>query len=277
MRILNYLLFFPETQQDMLRRICCSSGKCIEFAYLKEKPCILSSSMQKHLKGSCRATAHVNLFGNTLMRVTLNVNLCPKEDASPFHPFWWALVKILTIFASSWCALGLRKPLLVLRKWIAFPERCQAGWKNESYCNTQRDVGLAVRDEIKASWVWKSQVVLKMYLLERPSGGSQVFHLFCQDIAVNRQCDSNSNLHAVSDFGVQGSLCNSRCNSAVVVWGLLLHHCLPGAQEGARVPFLCGQGKQCLSATSAELFCGCSHHHPYIILRPVKTVNFTSV
>lgn len=63
---------------------------------------------------------------------------------------------------------------------------------------------MAGRDEIKASWVRKPQVVLKMGLLGRPSGRSQVFQLVCRDMAVNRRRDSNWDLPAVSDLGGSG-------------------------------------------------------------------------
>jgi len=56
--------------------------------------------------------------------------------------------------------------------------------------------------------------------------------LVCRDIAVNRQCDSDSDLLAVPDLGFWGHFLAAAVTAAVV-WGPPLHHSLPAAQEGA--------------------------------------------
>lgn len=227
--------------------------------------------MQKRLKGSYRDIAYIELFENMYMRNTLNINLCCKEDASPFFHFG-------EHFSRFWL----------------FLQGAGVCWDSESHYSPlenefpfQRDVGKDGKMKVTARCEgsnerWNQGILgskatgfVKNVLAERPSGRSQVSHPVCQDITVNRQCDSNSDLPAVSDFGLLGSICSSSCLSVVVAWAGLLHCCLLGAQEGAGSCFCVTKAQQCPSATSADLFCGYSHHHPWITLSPVKTVNLT--
>lgn len=155
---------------------------------------------------------------------------------------------ILTIFPSSWCVLGLTEPLLVLGKWIAFPERRGEGWKNESYCNAWRSAGVAVRDEVKTSQAWKPQIVLKKCLLERPSRRSQFFWLVC--------------VGTLLEIG-------SRIQTGTSV--------LRGRFEGSWLLWPLGDVGCSLSASAIiAIFCQYRHCHPQIVFSPAKTVNLAA-
>lgn len=175
--------------------------------------------MQKRLKGSYRDIAYIELFENMYMRNTLNVNLCCKEDASPFFHFG-------EHFSRFWL----------------FLQGAGVCWDSESHYSPlenefpfQRDVGKDGKMKVTARCEggnerWNQGILgskatgfVKNVLAERPSGRSQVSHPVCQDITVNRQRDSNSDLPAVSDFGLLGSICSSSCLSVVVAccWGLV--------------------------------------------------------
>lgn len=135
---------------------------------------------------------------------------------------------ILTIFPSSWCVLGLREPLLVLGKWIAFPERHGEGWKNESYCNTWRGAGVAVRDEVKTSQTWKPQIVLKKCCWKDHQGDS-IFWLVCVEIG--------SRIQTGTSFSFEGK-----------IWGFL-------------ATVATGDVGYSLSATSAIIAIFCHYRH----------------
>lgn len=187
--------------------------------------------MQKHLKGSYRDIAYIELFENMYMRNTLNVNLCCKEDASPFFHFG-------EHFSRFWL----------------FLQGAGVCWDSESHYSPlenefpfQRDVGKDGKMKVTARCEgsnerWNQGILgskapgfVKNVLAERPSGRSQVSHPVCQDITVNRQRDSNSDLPAVSDFGLLGSICSSKLG-----WSSPL---LPAwCTGGCRVLFLCDQG-----------------------------------
>lgn len=245
----------------MLRRICRSTGKSLEFAYHKEKPCILSSSMQKHLKGSSRDTAYIKFLENMRMRATLNVNLCRKANASPFIHFGEHLSRFWLVLQAAGVCWDSESRYSSLGNELPFQRDPGKGGKMKVTA-THGEVRGRQREMKSRCPGFESHRLLKMCLLERPSGRSQVFQLVCWDITVNRQRDSNSDLPAASDFGVLGSLCSSSCHSAAVAWDALRHHCLLGAQEGTGSRFYAAKAQRCPSAASADLFCGYSHHHP---------------
>lgn len=214
--------------------------------------------MQKHLKGSYRDISYIELFENMYMRNTLNFYLCCKEDTSPFFHFGEYFSRFSLFLWGAVVCWDSASHYLSLEN--EFP--------------SQRDMGKDGKMKVTArcgggNERWNQGILgskatgcVKNVLAERPWGRSEVSHLACQDIAVNKQHDSNSDLPAVSDFGLLGSICSSSCPSVLVVWGPLLRCCLLGAQEGAGSRFCVTKAQQCPSATSADLFCGYSHRHP---------------
>lgn len=198
----------------------------------------------------------------------VNVNLCCKEDASHFIHFGEHLSRFWLFLQAAGVCWDSENHCSFLGNELPF-QRHREGWKNESYCNTQRGAGVAVRNEVKTSWVWKSQLVLKMCSLERPAGRSQVFW----PVSVGTLLEIGSVTTGTSLWfqeDLEGSWgichCSSRCWCPPAV-----PHCCWAGTGGCRVLLLC-RGALALWC-KLFLFCPYSHHHSQMILSPVKTVN----